>query len=103
MNLNYIPSVVIEGQKVVEILADDVAQDDVKWALSMVVYVVGNSPTIGAMERFIARQGNCTIKLVILYHTGRYFVVRFENEEERDTVLCLDPHCMMRRLVNMKP
>ncbi|KAH0730226.1 hypothetical protein KY285_001164 [Solanum tuberosum] len=41
MNLNYISPVIIDGEKVVKILEEDVARDNEKWASSIVVYVVG--------------------------------------------------------------
>ncbi|KAH0674851.1 hypothetical protein KY284_025938 [Solanum tuberosum] len=103
MNLNYILPAIIEGEKVVEILEEDVARDNAKWVPSIVVYVVGIAPSIGAMERFISEQGTFTIKPIILYHKDGYFVVRFANEEERDKVLCSGPHYLMRRPVIMKP
>ncbi|XP_015169930.1 uncharacterized protein [Solanum tuberosum] len=87
----------------VEILPEDVAQDDEKWAPSLVVYVVGTAPSIGAMERFIMGQGNFSTKPIILYHIDGYFVVRFANEEDRDMVLCSGPHHLLRRPVIMKP
>ncbi|KAK4718054.1 hypothetical protein R3W88_016392 [Solanum pinnatisectum] len=87
----------------VEILAEDIAQDKVKWKPSVVVYVVGTTPSIGAMERFIRSQGNFSSKPVVLYHADGYFVVRFANEEERDRVLCSGPHYLLRRPVIMKP
>ncbi|KAG5632241.1 hypothetical protein H5410_003958 [Solanum commersonii] len=55
------------------------------------------------MERFIHEHGTFTIKPVILYYKDKYFVVRFANEEERDMVLCLVPHYLMRRPIIMKP
>ncbi|XP_049414593.1 uncharacterized protein LOC125877301 [Solanum stenotomum] len=103
MNLNYIPPVIVDGQKVVEILPEDVVQDDEKWAPSIVVYVVGTTPSIGAMERFIMGQGTFSTKHIILYHVDGYFVVRFANEEERDMALCSGPHHLLRRHVIMKP
>ncbi|KAH0745961.1 hypothetical protein KY285_007618 [Solanum tuberosum] len=103
MNLNYIPPVIVDGEKVVEILLEDVAQDNEKWAQSIVVYVVGTAPIIVAMERFLMGQGTFSTKPVILYHVDRYFVVRFANEEERDKVLCSGPHHLLRRPVIMKP
>ncbi|WMV45432.1 hypothetical protein MTR67_038817 [Solanum verrucosum] len=103
MNLNYIPPVIVDGEKIMEILPEDVAQDDEKWAPSLVVYVVGTTPSIGAMERFIMGQGKFSTKPIILYHIDGYFVVRFANEEERDMVLCSGPHHFLRRPVIMKP
>ncbi|KAG5575831.1 hypothetical protein H5410_055965 [Solanum commersonii] len=96
-------SATVDGEKVVEILPKDVAQDNEKWAQSIVVYVVGTDPTIGAMERFIMGQGTFSTKPIILYHVDGYFVVRFANEEERDKVLCSGPHHLLRRPVIMKP
>ncbi|KAK4731171.1 hypothetical protein R3W88_024159 [Solanum pinnatisectum] len=53
MNLTYIPPVIVDGKKIVEILAEDVDKDDEKWAPLMVVYVMGSTSSIEAMERFI--------------------------------------------------
>ncbi|KAH0644840.1 hypothetical protein KY284_032724 [Solanum tuberosum] len=88
MNLNYIAPIIVEGEKVVEILPEDVAKDDMKWAPSMVVYVVGVTPSIG--------------KPMVLYHSDEYFIVRFANEEERDKVLCARPHYLLKRPVIIK-
>ncbi|KAH0661616.1 hypothetical protein KY284_026547 [Solanum tuberosum] len=103
MNLTYIAPIIVEREKVVEILAEDITQDEVKWKPSVVVYVVGTTPSIGAMKRFILSQGNFSSKPVVLYHADGYFVVMFANEEERDRVLCSGPHCLLRRPVIMKP
>ncbi|KAH0659286.1 hypothetical protein KY290_028847 [Solanum tuberosum] len=92
MNLNYIALIIVEGEKVVEILLEDVAKEDKKWAPSVVVYVVGATPSIGAMEMFIVAQRSFSAKPVVLYHSNGYFVVKFANEEERDKVLCAGPH-----------
>ncbi|KAG5615152.1 hypothetical protein H5410_014976 [Solanum commersonii] len=40
MNLTYIAPIIVDGEKVVEILAEDVAEDDVKWKPLVVVYMV---------------------------------------------------------------
>ncbi|KAK6780222.1 hypothetical protein RDI58_022406 [Solanum bulbocastanum] len=103
MNLKYTSPVIIDREKIVEILEEDVARDDEKWAPSIVIYVVGTAPSIGAMERFILEQGTFTIKPVILYHKDGYFVVRFANEGERNMVLCSGPQYLMRQPVIMKP
>ncbi|WMV25629.1 hypothetical protein MTR67_019014 [Solanum verrucosum] len=79
------------------------AEGGLKWKPLMVVYVVGTTPSIGAMERFILNWGNFSSKLVIMYHVNGYFVVMFANEEERDRVLCSGPDYFLRRPVIMKP
>lgn len=49
MNLTYIAPIIVEGDKVVEILPEDTTKDDAKWKPSAVVYMVGTTPSIGAM------------------------------------------------------
>ncbi|KAG5607168.1 hypothetical protein H5410_028660 [Solanum commersonii] len=90
MNLSYIPPVIVEGEKVVTILPED----DEKWGPSIIAYVVGTTPSIGVMERFILAQGVFSTKPVILVHIDGYFVVRFVNKGS---------HYMMRRPIIMKP
>ncbi|KAK4721594.1 hypothetical protein R3W88_011827 [Solanum pinnatisectum] len=86
MNLTYIALIIVEGEKVVEILAEDIVESGVKWRPSVVIYMVGETPSIEAMERFIVSQGNFSSKPVVLYHVDGYFVVRFENGEDRERV-----------------
>ncbi|KAK4718005.1 hypothetical protein R3W88_016343 [Solanum pinnatisectum] len=50
MNLNYIPPIIIDEEKVVEIFEEDVAIDNEKWAPSTVVYVVSTAPSLSYGE-----------------------------------------------------
>ncbi|KAG5598713.1 hypothetical protein H5410_030083 [Solanum commersonii] len=84
-------------------MPEDVAEDDMKWAPSVVIYVVGVTPSIRAMERFIIEQGPFSTKPIVLYRSDGYFIVRFANEEERDKVLCAGPHYLLKRPVIIKP
>ncbi|KAH0725212.1 hypothetical protein KY284_001077 [Solanum tuberosum] len=84
-------------------MTEDVAQDNDKWAPSIVVYVVGTTPSIGAVERFILGQGTFSAKPVILNHKDGYFALRFTNKEERDMVPCSGTHYLVKRPVIMKP
>ncbi|KAM3303957.1 hypothetical protein P3S67_014989 [Capsicum chacoense] len=61
MSLTFIPPAIIERDKVIKILAVVIAKDEAKWKFSLIVYVIGTSPSIGAMERFILAQGK-TVK-----------------------------------------
>nr|XP_033512476.1 uncharacterized protein LOC117277165 [Nicotiana tomentosiformis] len=56
MNLSYIPPVLQDGEVVMQLLEEDIAEENQKWNRAIILYVVGNTPTIGAIERFIANQ-----------------------------------------------
>ncbi|KAM3358747.1 hypothetical protein P3S68_021680 [Capsicum galapagoense] len=61
MSLTFIPPTIIDREKVVKILVVVIAKDKAKWKFALIVYVIGTSPSIGAMERFILAQGE-TVK-----------------------------------------
>lgn len=102
MDLTYIAPSIVEAKKVAKILRENIVENEAKWKPSIVLYVLGVAPSIGAMERFIASQGTFSTKSVVLYHSKGYFVVRFTDEEERDKVLYSGPHHMLKRTVIIK-
>lgn len=56
MNLSYKALVIVEGEKIVEILLEDIKEEEEKWQSALIVYVVGTKPTINATDRFINSQ-----------------------------------------------
>lgn len=69
---------------------------------AIVLYVIDDSLSIGAMERFIVAQGNFKTKPQIYYHNEDYFVTRFDSMEERNEVLYSGPHTINNMPVIMK-
>ncbi|KAF3631435.1 hypothetical protein FXO38_26667, partial [Capsicum annuum] len=51
MNLTYIPPIIEEGEVMVQLEREDVVEGNTKWKQALIMYVVGNTPTIGAVER----------------------------------------------------
>ncbi|PHU16964.1 hypothetical protein BC332_12659 [Capsicum chinense] len=72
----------------------DVEQETEKWRKVIILYVVGDSPTIGALERFIASQWNFAAKPKIYYHNEGFFVVLFKSMEYWDAVLASGHHTL---------
>lgn len=69
-----------------------------EWKQAIILYVVGDSPTIAAIERYIAMQVNIVRKPKVYYHNGGYFLVRFASMDDRNEVLYSGPH-----MLNAKP
>ncbi|XP_075081709.1 uncharacterized protein LOC107826912 [Nicotiana tabacum] len=102
MNLQFIAPIIQNGEKIVKLDLEDVEQENEKWSSVIVLYVIGDSPTIGAMERFLSSLGKFLVKPQIYYHNDDYFVIRFSNVEERDQVLYSGPHTVNNRPIIMK-
>lgn len=64
--------------------------------------MVGNTPTIGAIERFIANQWSKVRKPKVLFHNDGYFIVLMNNCEERDEVILNGPYTMNSRPIIMR-
>ncbi|XP_019250862.1 PREDICTED: uncharacterized protein LOC109229762 [Nicotiana attenuata] len=54
MDLSFIAPTIKNGQVIVELSKEEVEEETQKWKQTLILYVVGSTPTIGAMERFIA-------------------------------------------------
>ena len=52
----------------------------------MILYVVGSTPTIAAISRFIAKDWNHTRKPHVYLHDDGYFVIHFASIEDRDDI-----------------
>nr|XP_009803445.1 PREDICTED: uncharacterized protein LOC104248817 [Nicotiana sylvestris] len=102
MDLSYIPPTMVEDEIIVELIQEDIDSEVSKWKYMVIVYVIGGSLTIGAMERFIAGQGSFSVKPKVYYHNEGYFVVNFLSLEERNMVMYSGPHMLNNKPVVVK-
>ncbi|XP_019257662.1 PREDICTED: uncharacterized protein LOC109235869 [Nicotiana attenuata] len=102
MDLNFVPPTLVEGEVIVELVQEDIDSEIHKWKYAAIVYVIGGSPSIWALERFVAGQGNFSTKPKIYYHNAGYFMIKFSCLEERDMVMYSGPHMLNNRPVIMK-
>lgn len=80
----------------------EIEKKNAKWKQAMILYVVGDSPSIGALERFIAINWNFVLKPKIFYYNDGYFVVRLNSIEYKDEVLLSGPYTIGNRPIILK-
>ncbi|KAG5614545.1 hypothetical protein H5410_014369 [Solanum commersonii] len=102
MSLSYITPAIKNGEKVIELQKDEIDKATEEWKQALILYVVGESPTIAAMERYIALQVNTVSKPKVYYHNDGYFLVRFANLDDRNEVLYSGPHLLNNRPIIVK-
>lgn len=81
MTLQYIAYVIVEGEVIAQMQQKDNAKEVETWQNALIFYVVGNSPTIDAVERYIASNLNYVTKPKIYYHKDDDFLIKFERVE----------------------
>uniref|UniRef100_M1BIT4 Endonuclease/exonuclease/phosphatase n=1 Tax=Solanum tuberosum TaxID=4113 RepID=M1BIT4_SOLTU len=102
MGLNYINPIMRNGEQVIELKKEEIEKATEEWKQALILYVVGESPTIAATERYIALQVNTVSKPKVYYHNDGYFLVRFANLDDRNEVLYSGPHMMNNKPIIVK-
>lgn len=97
MELKYIAPITVEGEFVAQLQQEELDREIEKWKQALIMYVVGNSPTIAVVERFIASNWNYIAKSKVYYHNEGFFLVKFGSIEDKDEVLFSGPHTMNNR------
>ncbi|XP_075077311.1 uncharacterized protein LOC142164046 [Nicotiana tabacum] len=78
------------------------ANETEKWQKAIILYVIGTSPSIGTMERFIASQWNFAAKPKVYYHNEGYFVILFNTMEDKNEVLYSGTHTIGNKPIILK-
>uniref|UniRef100_M1DNN1 Endonuclease/exonuclease/phosphatase n=1 Tax=Solanum tuberosum TaxID=4113 RepID=M1DNN1_SOLTU len=102
MTLNFIAPMLQNGEKVVKLCKEEVELETQKWKHALILYVVGVTPTIASLERYITAQWNYITKPTVYYHNDGYFLVRFASLDDRDEVLYSRPHMLNNRPIIAK-
>ncbi|KAH0685680.1 hypothetical protein KY290_017198 [Solanum tuberosum] len=76
------------GEKVIELKKEEIDKATEEWKEALILYVVGESPTIAAMKMYIALQVNT--------------VMRFANWDDRNEALYSGPHLLNNRPIIVK-
>lgn len=73
-------------------MEEDIEEENQKWNRVVILYVVGNTPSIGDIKRFVANQWVNVQKPKVLFHNDGYFIILMNSNEERERVLQNGPY-----------
>ncbi|XP_056693089.1 uncharacterized protein [Spinacia oleracea] len=87
VSLKFVAPLVKEGKKLAQLQKNEVDDMTRKWLAAIVLYVVGDTPTIAAIKRFIsANWVNIGTPNVFLHDDG-YFIIQFDSVDDRNSVM----------------
>ena len=73
-----------------------------KWENSIIMYVMGQNPTIFAMNAYIKGQWGLVNDPSLFKHDEGYFVIQMKYREDRDSVLYSGPHLFYEKPMIVK-
>lgn len=74
-----------------------------KWLTSLVLYVVGDTPTIASIKRYIIAHWNHVGVPNVFLHDAGYFVIQFSCIADKNDILCGGPYMFFNRPIILKP
>lgn len=77
MNLQFAAPVTKNWETLVELCNNEIELKKVEWKNALILYIVGESPSIGSLQRYIVANWNYISNLKEYYHNDEYFLVRF--------------------------
>ncbi|XP_019248431.1 PREDICTED: uncharacterized protein LOC109227690 [Nicotiana attenuata] len=77
-------------------------EENLKWTRAVILYVVGNTSSIGAIKRFITNQWANVQKPKVLFHNDGYFIILLSTNEEKERVMMNGPYTINSRPVMMR-
>ncbi|XP_056695259.1 uncharacterized protein [Spinacia oleracea] len=102
MKLSFIAPTIRNCNLTACLQVNEVASESAKWASSVILYVVGDQPTLKYINTFIEKNWNCVTQPEVLLHNDGYFVIRFGTLNERNEVLFLGPYTIANKPVIVK-
>ncbi|OIT02114.1 hypothetical protein A4A49_52184 [Nicotiana attenuata] len=103
INMQLIAPVIKNGVKMVQFDKAEIEKEFETWKYALILYVVRDSPTIGAVTRFLGSQWTFQHKPHIYFHNDDCFVIRFYGCGDRDGVMMSTPYMLNSKPVIVKP
>ncbi|XP_070056714.1 uncharacterized protein [Nicotiana tomentosiformis] len=87
MKLEYFPPVLKDSVKVVKLNPQEIEEQNQKWSLALIGYVIGGNPTFKEMLKFVYGVWNSVTSPQVFLHNDGYFMFKFDCEEDKNTIL----------------
>lgn len=102
MPLGYVAPILVKGIPTAKLRKMEVEKESMKWKKAVILYVIGDAPTISALRIFLHKKCEITGTVDIYYHNEGYFVVRFENGVDTERILGNGPLMLGSRPIIVK-
>lgn len=102
MSLNIVASMIVNGASLAKLAKNDVDRMTEQWANALVVYIIGQNPSMMAITNYCKAQWAPKTEPRIFKHEEGYFIIKMENREDIDAILYAGPHLFYGRAMIMK-
>ncbi|XP_021835842.2 uncharacterized protein [Spinacia oleracea] len=90
--LSFVAPVCTDGKVIACLQQSELNRCNSLWSNAVVMFVIGETPTIASVMRFITKEWNHVAMPKVFLHDEGYFVLKFGSVEDKDAVLFAGPH-----------
>ncbi|XP_021767614.1 uncharacterized protein LOC110732003 [Chenopodium quinoa] len=91
-SLSFIAPEIRDGKSIAKLSSVDIYEGNKRWGNAIIFYVVGYSPTISAVHKFVADNWSNIAKPDIFWHDEGYFIINLKSIDDKNAILCSGPH-----------
>lgn len=102
MSLGYIAPTIKEGKPMAKLCSAELKKAADKWRNAIILYVIGEAPTISYLKGFLQQQCEIKGEFEIFYHNDGYFIIRLELSKDKDRLLLDGPYTIANRPLVIK-
>ncbi|XP_056689965.1 uncharacterized protein [Spinacia oleracea] len=103
VSLQFVAPVVKDGKKVAQLQKFEVDAMTRKWISALVLYVVGDTPTIASIKRYITANWTHVGTPNVFLHDDGYFIIQFDSVDDRNTIMSGGPYTFFNKPMIIKP
>lgn len=97
MALGYIAPLIRQGIPTAKLEISEIEHEAEKWRNAVIFYVIGETPTIAYLTKFLHTHCEIAGSFEIFYHNEGYFVIKFELGRDKEKMLFEGPYMLASR------
>lgn len=95
--LSYVAPSIKQGIPTAKLVVSEIEREADKWKNAVIFYVIGDSPTITYLMKYLKTHCDVEGAFEIYYHNECYFVIKFELPSDKDKLLFEGPYMISSR------
>lgn len=102
ISLGYVAPILKQGKPTAQLCRDEIASETAKWKNAVILYVIGESPTLNYLRNFLQNQCEILGQMEVFYHNEGFFLVCFKDKKDKEKLLYEGPYTIASRPVIVK-
>lgn len=102
MPLGYVAPTMVNGEIIIQIEEEDVAEELDFWENAIILFALGDSLTMNVVKKFMEKSWNFASLPDLFYNDSGYFIARCKSKEDQEQILAQGPYFIFGKPIFLK-